>query len=110
VLILSGKYTELYTYVMFMMVLSYVLTVCGLFILRRKKPDLDRPYRCTGYPWLPAVYVVLGSAWAINTALEERRATLMGVLIVLLGIPFYLWWKWRRQQQSPRKSAVPSIG
>ena len=49
-LALSGKYDELFTYVMFMMVLSYVLTVVGLFILRRKKPDVPRPYRCTGYP------------------------------------------------------------
>ena len=64
VLALSGKYDELFTYVMFMMVLSYVLTVVGLFVLRRKQPDLPRPYRCTGYPWLPAIYVVLGSLWA----------------------------------------------
>jgi amino acid transporter len=96
VLTLSGKYDELFTYVMFMMVLSYVLTVAGLFVLRRKQPDLPRPYRCTGYPWLPAIYVVLGSLWALNAAVEKRKETLVGTAIVLLGVPFYLYWKKQR--------------
>jgi APA family basic amino acid/polyamine antiporter len=93
VLALSGKYDELFTYVMFMMVLSYVLTVVGLFVLRRKKPDLPRPYRCTGYPVLPAIYVALGSLWAINAAVEKRKETLVGTAIVLAGVPFYFYWK-----------------
>ena len=82
---------------MFMMVLSYVLTVVGLFVLRRKKPDVPRPYRCTGYPVLPAIYVVLGSLWAINAAVEKRKETLVGTAIVLLGVPFYLYWKRQRK-------------
>jgi APA family basic amino acid/polyamine antiporter len=97
VLALSGKYDQLFTYVMFMMVLSYVLTVAGLFVLRNKKPDAERPYRCTGYPWLPAIYVLLGSAWAINAAHEKTKETLIGTLIVLVGVPFYFYWKRRRQ-------------
>jgi APA family basic amino acid/polyamine antiporter len=97
VLALSGKYDQLFTYVMFMMVLSYVLTVAGLFVLRNKKPDAERPYRCTGYPWLPAIYVLLGSAWAINAAREKTKETLIGTLIVLVGVPFYFYWKRRRQ-------------
>jgi basic amino acid/polyamine antiporter, APA family len=104
VLALSGKYDELFTYVMFMMVLSYVLTVVGLFILRRTKPDAPRPYRCTGYPWLPAIYVVLGSAWAINAAVEKRKETLVGTAIVLLGVPFYLYWKRQRNAEAARDS------
>jgi basic amino acid/polyamine antiporter, APA family len=98
VLALSGKYDELFTYVMFMMVLSYVLTVVGLFILRRTQPDLPRPYRCTGYPWLPAIYVVLGSLWALNAAVEKRKETLVGTAIVLLGVPFYLYWKKQKER------------
>jgi basic amino acid/polyamine antiporter, APA family len=97
VLALSGKYDELFTYVMFMMVLSYVLTVVGLFILRRTQPDLPRPYRCTGYPWMPAIYVVLGSLWAINAAVEKKKETLVGTAIVLLGVPFYFYWKKQRK-------------
>jgi APA family basic amino acid/polyamine antiporter len=104
VLTLSGKYDELFTYVMFMMVLSYVLTVIGLFVLRRTKPDLPRPYRCTGYPWLPAIYVVLGSLWAINAAVEKKKETLVGTAIVLLGVPFYLYWKRQRKAETQRGS------
>ena len=102
VLALSGKYDELFTYVMFMMVLSYVLTVVGLFVLRRTKPDLPRPYRCTGYPWLPAIYIVLGSLWAINAAVEKKKETLVGTAIVLLGVPFYFYWKKQRKADGAR--------
>jgi basic amino acid/polyamine antiporter, APA family len=98
VLALSGKYDELFTYVMFMMVLSYVLTVAGLFVLRHKQPDTPRPYLCTGYPWVPAVYVVLGSLWAINAAIEKTKETLVGTAIVALGVPFYFYWKRQRKK------------
>ena len=93
ILALTGKYDDLFTYVMFMTVLSYVLTVAGLFVLRRKQPDTPRPYRCTGYPWAPALYVIFGSLWAINAAFEVTAATLKGAAIVALGVPFYLYWK-----------------
>jgi APA family basic amino acid/polyamine antiporter len=96
-LTLSGKYDDLFSYVMFMMVLSYVLTVAGLFVLRRKQPDAPRPYRCTGYPVLPALYVILGTAWAINAAIEVREATLKGAGIVLAGVPLYYYWKSKRK-------------
>ena len=97
-LALSGKYNELFTYVMFMMVLSYVLTVVALFVLRRKMPDAERPYRCTGYPWLPALYVLLGGAWAINALWERPMEAFAGLGIVALGAPFY--WYWRRQKKA----------
>jgi APA family basic amino acid/polyamine antiporter len=93
VLTLSGRYDQLYTYVMFMMVLSYTLGVGCMFILRWKRPNADRPYRCTGYPWLPALYILIGTAWAINTILQRPSAVLWGTLIVLAGVPFYLYWK-----------------
>ncbi len=109
VLALSGKYDQLFTYVMFMMVLSYVLTVAGLFVLRHKKPNAERPYRCTGYPWLPGLYVLLGSAWAINAAHEKTKETLIGTLIVLLGVPFYLYWKRRRGAARQSSSATSRI-
>jgi APA family basic amino acid/polyamine antiporter len=106
-LALSGKYDQLFTYVMFMMVLSYVLTVAGLFVLRRKKPHAERPYRCTGYPWLPAIYVILGSLWAINAALEKTKETLVGAAIVLAGVPFYLYWKRQRAAKTvPQSTSV----
>jgi APA family basic amino acid/polyamine antiporter len=104
-LTLSGKYNELFTYVTFMMVLSYVLTVAGLFVLRRKQPDTPRPYRCTGYPLLPALYIVLGSAWALNAALEKKKETLWGTAIVMAGVPLYYYWKRKRKAASAQASS-----
>jgi basic amino acid/polyamine antiporter, APA family len=93
VLTLSGRYDQLYTYVMFGMVLSYTLTVVGLFVLRWKRPDIPRAYRCTGYPWLPAIYVLISGAWALNTIFTRPREALAGTIIVLIGVPGYLYWK-----------------
>ena len=93
VLTMSGRYDQLYTYVIFGMVLSYTLTVIGLFILRWKRPDIPRPYRCTGYPWLPAIYVLVGVAWTLNTIIQRPTEAFWGALIVAVGIPGYLYWK-----------------
>jgi len=90
-LALSGKYDQLFTYVMFMMVLSYVSTVAALFVLRRKMPDRERPYRCTGYPWLPGLYVLLGGIWALNALWARPKEALAGIVIVLIGVPFYFY-------------------
>ena len=93
VLTLSGRYDQLYTYVIYGMVLSYTLTVIGLFILRWKRPDVPRPYRCTGYPWIPAIYVLVGGAWTLNTIITRPWEAFWGTAIVLLGVPGYLYWK-----------------
>ncbi|HEX5433854.1 MAG TPA: amino acid permease [Candidatus Angelobacter sp.] len=106
-LALSGKYEQLFTYVMFMMVLSYVLTVVALFVLRRKLPNAERPYRCTGYPWLPALYVVLGGAWALNVLWERPQEALAGIIIVLVGVPFYFYWR-RERRGKQAVSTQPS--
>jgi APA family basic amino acid/polyamine antiporter len=98
-LALSGRYDQLFTYVMFMMVLSYVLTVVALFVLRRKMPDAERPYRCAGYPWVPGLYVLLGGAWAINVLVEKPQEALAGIVIVLIGVPFFFYWR-RRNKNS----------
>jgi APA family basic amino acid/polyamine antiporter len=95
VLALSGTYDQLYTYVMFMMILSYVAGVAALFILRRKRPDVPRPYRCTGYPYLPALYLLMAGAWALNSVVTRPKETLVGIAIVFLGAPFYAFWRWQ---------------
>jgi APA family basic amino acid/polyamine antiporter len=92
-LTLSGRYDQLYEFVMYGMVLSYTLTVVGLFILRRNRPDIPRPYRCTGYPWIPGLYVLITAAWTLNTIVTRPRQALAGTLIILIGIPGYLYWK-----------------
>jgi basic amino acid/polyamine antiporter, APA family len=93
VLAMSGRYDQLYTYVIFGMVLSYTLTVIGLFVLRWKRPDIPRPYRCAGYPWLPGIYVLVGTAWTLNTILTRPTEAFWGSAIILIGVPGYLYWK-----------------
>ena len=93
VLTVSGRYDQLYTYVIYGMVLSYTLTVVGMFVLRWKRPEIPRPYRCTGYPWIPAIYVLIGAAWTLNTILTRPKEAFWGTAIVLLGVPGYLYWK-----------------
>jgi len=92
-LTLSGRYDQLYTYVIFGMVLSYTLTVIGMFLLRWKRPDIPRPYRCAGYPWLPGIYVLVGVSWTLNTIITRPTQAFWGATIVLLGVPGYLYWK-----------------
>ncbi len=100
VLTISGRYDQLYTYVIYGMVLSYTLTVIGMFLLRWKRPDIPRPYRCTGYPWLPAIYVLIGTAWTLNTIFTRPTEAFWGTAIVLVGVPFYLFWKRSNRKQS----------
>ena len=100
-LTLSGRYDQLYTYVIYGMVLSYTLTVIGMFLLRWKRPEISRPYRCTGYPWLPAIYVLIGTAWTLNTIITRPIQAFWGTAIVLIGVPGYLYWK-----RSNRKATV----
>ena len=92
-LVFSGRYDQLYTYVIYGMVLSYTLTVIAMFWLRWKRPEIPRPYRCTGYPWLPAIYVLVGTAWTLNTIFTRPREAFWGTFIILLGVPGYLYWK-----------------
>jgi len=101
-LTVSGRYDQLYTYVIYGMVLSYTLTVIGMFVLRWKRPEIPRPYRCTGYPWLPAIYVLLGTWWTINTIVERPKEALAGTIIVLVGVPGYMYWK----RQSRRRLSL----
>jgi APA family basic amino acid/polyamine antiporter len=93
VLTMSGRYDQLYTYVIFGMVLSYTLTVIGLFVLRWKRPEVPRPYRCSGYPWLPAIYILVGVTWTLNTIIQRPTEAFGSAAIVLIGVPGYLYWK-----------------
>lgn len=100
VLAIIGLYDQLLTYAIFMMIVSYVATVGALFVLRRKLPDHPRPYRCTGYPLLPAIYILLTSIWTVNTIIARPKESLGGLLLVLIGIPGYFYWS--RQRKMPR--------
>jgi APA family basic amino acid/polyamine antiporter len=90
VLCLSGKYGELLNYVTFASLLFYIVTISGLFVLRRKEPDTPRPYKAFLYPWLPGLYIVCASLFCINLLVFSPVYTIAGLGIVCLGIPVYL--------------------
>lgn len=91
VLCLSGRYGDLLDYVILATLIFYVLTIAGLFRLRRMRPDLERPYRAFAYPVLPALYIVFASAVGVGLLIWKPAYTWPGLVIVLLGVPvFYL--------------------
>jgi len=92
-LILSASYDQLYTCFIFMMTLTYVLTVGAVFVLRRTQPDRPRPYRCFGYPWLPSLYMVIASGFVISTLFTKPRESLEGLALAALGAPLYVYWQ-----------------
>lgn len=92
-LIFSGTYSELLDYVIFAALLFYVLTVIGLFVLRRTRPDAERPYRAFGYPVVPAIYVILCAVIMLDLLIVRPVYTWPGLIIVLSGIPVYFLWR-----------------
>ena len=89
ILCLSGKYGDLLDMVSFVVVIFYVLTIIGIFILRRKRPDIERPYKAFGYPLLPAIYILMGTAFCIALIFQKPIYAGWGLAIVLAGIPLY---------------------
>ncbi|MDB5209563.1 MAG: amino acid transporter [Sediminibacterium sp.] len=88
-LCLSGKYGDLLDMVSFIVVIFYVLTIGGIFILRKKMPDAERPYKAFGYPVLPAIYMLMGSAFCVMLIIYKPQFTWPGLIITLIGIPLY---------------------
>ncbi len=89
ILCLSGKYGDLLDMISFVAVLFYVLTILGIFILRKRNPDAERPYKAFGYPFLPAIYIIMGVAFCILLIIYKPQFTWPGLIIVLIGIPIY---------------------
>jgi APA family basic amino acid/polyamine antiporter len=90
VLTLSGTYEQLFTYVMFASILFSVAAGVAIFRLRAIKPNHPRPYRAWGYPWVPALFVIGSAAFVLNTLLERPVESVIGLVLVLLGVPVYL--------------------
>jgi APA family basic amino acid/polyamine antiporter len=100
-LTLSGTYSDLLDYVIFAQLLFYVFTVSSIFVLRKKRPDLERPYKTFGYPVLPGLYVLLAALVALDLLWVKPKFTWPGLIIVLTGVPvFFLW---RRRGSVPEK-------
>jgi APA family basic amino acid/polyamine antiporter len=91
-LTLSGTYGNLLDYVIFAALLFYVLTVAGIFVLRRKRPEAPRPYKAWGYPIIPALYILFATLIMIDLLIYKPAYTWPGLGIVLTGVPVYFFW------------------
>ena len=92
VLCISGSYGQLLDYITFAILVFYILTIAGLFVLRRTRPDAERPYRAVGYPVLPAIYIVMALFIDVVLLRYKPQYTWPGLIVVLIGIPVYYAW------------------
>ncbi len=103
-LTLTGTYSELLDYVIFAVVVFYILTIAGVFVLRRTRPNAPRPYRAWGYPVLPALYILfaLFVEWALLT--HKTGRSVAGLAIVAIGIPVFYFWRRRSQARAKERA------
>jgi APA family basic amino acid/polyamine antiporter len=90
----GNLYSNLLNYVVFAALLFYVMTTMGIFVLRAKRPDADRPYRAFGYPFVPALYILAAAAIMLVLLLYQTQTAGAGLVIVLIGLPVYFLWSW----------------
>jgi len=96
-LCVSGSYGQLLDYIIFAVLVFYILTIAGLFMLRVKRPDAPRPYKAFGYPVLPALYIAMAAFICAVLLRYKPQYTWPGLILVLAGIPVYLYWsRWAR--------------
>lgn len=97
ILTLSGTFEQLFTYVVFVTVLFYILTAFSVFSLRKKNPDLPRPYKTWGYPVVPIIFIIASSGILLNTLVEKPVESLAGLGFTIVGIPVYFFWRRKSQ-------------
>lgn len=100
VLCLSGSYGELLDYCTFASLVFYVVTIVGLFYLRRKEPETERPYRALGYPVIPALYILFAGAICVDLLIFKTRNTLLGLAIMSIGLPVYFYFHPKHAQKT----------
>jgi APA family basic amino acid/polyamine antiporter len=96
VLVLSGRYEQLFDMVIFPSWILYGMAAASVIVLRRKRPDLERPYRTIGYPVVPVLFVLVASLLVLYTLYNSPRESILGLIIIGAGLPFYLHWKRRK--------------
>ena len=94
-LVFSGTFDQLTDMLIFVSWIFYLLAALGVFILRRKEADTERPYRVWGYPLVPALFILFAGAYVVSTLLQNPRDALFGVLLVAMGLPLYFFWRHR---------------
>jgi APA family basic amino acid/polyamine antiporter len=93
ILVLSGKYDQLFTYVIFASAIFYALAASSVIVLRFKRPDLARPYRVPGFPYLPIAFIVALVSLIVSTLVKSPRESILGLGIIASGLPLYAYWK-----------------
>jgi basic amino acid/polyamine antiporter, APA family len=101
-LVLSGRYDQLYTYVIFASWILYAMATASVIVLRKKRPDLPRPYRTLGYPVVPILFVATAILLEVFTLKQSPRESIAGIALILLGLPFYYHWKRRTALRASR--------
>jgi len=99
-LVLSGSFDTITNYVIFAAWLFYMLGAFGVFILRKKMPDVERPYKAWGYPYLPAVFVIFSTLFLINSIVSDLQNSAMGLILIFAGVPMYLFWKYKAKNMT----------
>jgi APA family basic amino acid/polyamine antiporter len=95
VLVLSGRYSELFSFVIFGSWILYAMATASVMVLRHRRPDLARPYRTVGYPLMPVLFVLVALCLLTNTLIDSPVRSIAGLGLILLGVPFYFYWKRR---------------
>jgi APA family basic amino acid/polyamine antiporter len=106
ILVLSGKYDDLFNFVIFGSWILYAMAAASVFVLRRKRPGLERPYKTLGYPVVPILFLIGAAALELSTLRDRPVQSLAGIALILLGLPFYFYWTRRRP---PAASLPPKV-
>jgi APA family basic amino acid/polyamine antiporter len=91
-LTMVGSFERLFSYVIFVAWIFYALGAAAVIVLRRTQPDVRRPYRVWGYPWVPVAFCIIAAAIVTNTMVNDFNNSFWGLVVVLTGLPAYLFW------------------
>jgi APA family basic amino acid/polyamine antiporter len=108
VLVLSGKYEELFDFVIFGSWILYGMATASVFVLRRTRPDLARPYKTFGYPLVPLLFLAGAIVLEISTLWAKPRESIAGIILILLGLPFYFYWRGRASRVGREVTPAPA--
>ncbi len=101
ILVLSGKYEELFDFVVFGSWILYAMATASVFVLRKKRPDIKRPYKTIGYPVVPLLFLAGALVLEISTLWTKPRESIAGIVLILIGYPFYFYWRGRSAVSAP---------
>jgi APA family basic amino acid/polyamine antiporter len=106
VLVLSGSFDTITDYVIFAAWLFYMLGAFGVFVLRKKMPDAERPYKVWGYPYTPAIFVVFSFLFLVNSVISDTSNAMMGLILIAAGLPMYIFWKYKNRNSDSKPTEI----